>query len=328
MEKKFGFLKMDLAELKSWLAELRVGRTILFVQQHHTFVPSYQHFDGSNHFEMQRGMKRHHVNHNGWSDIGQQFTTFPDGSILTGRSMERSPACIFGNNSEAVCIEHVGDFDKNKDTITPAQEETVIAMTAALCSRFGIPVSTDRIVYHHWFRLDDGVRNNGAGGNKSCPGTGFFGGNKVADCEANLLPHIQAVINAGGPLPPPPAIEKYVSVTANALNIRIGPGSSHDKADREPVTLGAVLRVFDEESDWLKISSSQQSWVSSRFTHEVRRAVVNADALNVRSGPGTHFGKVGAFLSGQEVFIHEEEDGWARVGMEEKWVSKDFLTMV
>ena len=33
---------------------------------------------------------------NQWADIGQHFAIFPDGEIVTGRSMETSPACIRG----------------------------------------------------------------------------------------------------------------------------------------------------------------------------------------------------------------------------------------
>lgn len=328
METRFGFTLMNLPEFETWLRDLRVGRTVLFIQQHHTFVPAYQHFTGSNHFERQRAMKNHHVNTNGFFDIAQHFTTFPDGTLMTGRSMESSPACIKFNNADAVCIEHLGDFDRGRDVMTPAQRATAIGMTAALCTRFGIPVTPDRIVYHHWFRLDNGMRNNGAGGNKSCPGTNFFGGNKVADCEANLLPAVRDAVGAGGPAGPPPAIEKYALVTAGALNVRVGPGAGNAKVPgREPVTLGAVLRVFDEHNGWLKISSSTQSWVSGRFTREVQRATVDADALNIRSGPGIDFVSLGTFRRGQEVFIQEEEGRWARVSMDEKWVSKRFLAM-
>ncbi|MFN3639697.1 MAG: hypothetical protein ACK4UK_02160, partial [Flavobacterium sp.] len=82
METRFGFVKMTLQEFEIWLFQQRVGRTILKVQQHHTYIPSYIHFNGSNHFERQRAMKNHHVHHNGWRDIGQHFTTFPDGTIM------------------------------------------------------------------------------------------------------------------------------------------------------------------------------------------------------------------------------------------------------
>ena len=118
MTTKFGFTKLTIDEFETWISNLRVARTILTVQEHHTFSPNYSLFNGNNHFELQRGMKHHHVNHNGWSDIGQHFTTFPDGSIVTGRSMEQSPACILGQNANAICIEHLGYFDKGKDDCT------------------------------------------------------------------------------------------------------------------------------------------------------------------------------------------------------------------
>ena len=66
------------------------------IQQHHTFIPSYIHFTGMNHFDWQLVMKKYHVNENGWADIGEHFAIFPDGEIVTGRSMETSPACIRG----------------------------------------------------------------------------------------------------------------------------------------------------------------------------------------------------------------------------------------
>ena len=60
-------------------------------------------------------MKAYHVTYNGWNDIGQHFTIFPDGLILTGRSLEKSPACIYGQNANAICIENLGNFDLGGD---------------------------------------------------------------------------------------------------------------------------------------------------------------------------------------------------------------------
>jgi hypothetical protein len=67
-------------------------------------------------------MKNHHVNNNGWADIGQHFSIFPDGKICTGRNLESTPACIYGRNANAICIENVGYFDTGKDTMTTAQK--------------------------------------------------------------------------------------------------------------------------------------------------------------------------------------------------------------
>lgn len=168
------FKKFCIDEFETYIAELKIARTILFIQQHHTYIPSYIHFKGKNHLALQTGMKNTHIHSNGWSDIGQHFTTFPDGTIMTGRSIEQSPACIYGNNAHAVCIESVGNFDLGKDQMTIEQSNTIIRMTAALCKKFNFPATTNKIVYHHWFNLATGERNNGSKNNKSCPGTNFF----------------------------------------------------------------------------------------------------------------------------------------------------------
>jgi hypothetical protein len=190
MTKKFGLVKWSIREFEEWLNSIQLARTVLVIQQHHTFSPCYADFNGSNHFELQQGMKNYHISHNGWSDIGQHFSTFPDGSILSGRPLEQAPVCIKGQNTTSICLEHLGNFDSGKDDMLAKQRETIIQMTAILCRRFNIPVNTQSIVYHHWFNLSTGQRNDGSSNNKSCPGTNFFGGNKVIDCSTYFLPLI------------------------------------------------------------------------------------------------------------------------------------------
>lgn len=64
-------------------------------------------------------MKNYHVNHNKWSDITQNLTTFSDGTITLRRSLEETPVVIKGANTGDICIEHVGNFDFGKDEMTP-----------------------------------------------------------------------------------------------------------------------------------------------------------------------------------------------------------------
>ncbi|MGM9475509.1 SH3 domain-containing protein [Pedobacter sp. GSP4] len=326
MISKLGFTKMDINEFETWVSNLRIARTILYIQEHHTWSPSYVNFKVDNHFELQQGMKSYHVSHNGWMDIGQHFTTFPDGAILTGRSLESTPACILGFNSNAICIENLGNFDTGKDVMTAAHKDTIVRMAAALCKKFGIAVNSDKVVYHHWFNLTTGVRNNGTGNNKTCPGTNFFGGNKVADCNSNFLPLVTAALN--GTVPQGAQnIVKYVVVTADTLNIREDAVAQSKKVSGvEPALLGAILRVYEEKNGWYKISASQQHWVNGSFTKNVTRATVNATTLNVRSGPGTTFPKVSALTQNQEVFIVEESNGWCKISSDNKWVKKEFLS--
>jgi len=328
MSNTYGFIKMTIRELEPWLKDQKVARTVMFIQQHHTYSPDYSRFNGSNHFELQKNMKDYHVNHNGWSDLAQHFTTFPDGSVLTGRSLELSPAGIAGNNANAICLEHLGNFDTGSDDMSTEQRDTIIRLTAALCFRFSIPADTDHIVYHHWFNLTTGARNNGASNNKSCPGTGFFGGNKVDHCIQSFVPPVLTELESMKPTVAgaTPALDKYVCVTANSLNIRIQPDASSPMATgRAPAQLGAILRVYQTKNGWYKISSGQDHWVSAKFTREVVRATVTPPKLNVRTGPDTSYTILRSLISGQEVFIAAESNGWCRLNMDDGWVKKEFL---
>ncbi|WP_412468362.1 SH3 domain-containing protein [Pedobacter sp. KLB.chiD] len=327
MISKLGFTKLSISEFEQWIANLKVAKTILYIQQHHTWNPSYISFKNDNHFELQLAMKNYHVNNNGWMDIGQHFTTFPDGSILTGRSLEHTPACIFGFNANAICIENLGNFDLGKDAMTAAHKETIVRMTAALCKKFSIPVNSQKIVYHHWFNLSTGERNNGTKNNKTCPGTNFFGGNKVADCEKNFLPLVANSLRAAAPSANVPVL-KYVYVTADTLNIREDANSKSNKVKgRDSATLGAILRVYEIKNGWYKISSSDNHWVNASYTKDVKRYIVNANVLNVRSGPGTNYPKVASLSENQEVFVMEEKNNWVKISSDNKWVKKEFLSI-
>lgn len=91
-------------------------------------------------------------------------------------------------------MEHLGNFDLNEDEMTVEQKETIIRMTTSLCMHFNLALNTDTIVYHHWFDLDTGMRNNGSGNNKTCPGTNFFGGNTPEDCRTYFLPLLGEIL--------------------------------------------------------------------------------------------------------------------------------------
>ena len=327
IETKFGFIKMTSQDFESYIEKLKIARTILFIQQHHTYIPSYIHFKGNNHFELQKGMKNTHMNVNGWADIGQHFTVFPDGSILTGRNIEKTPACITGRNSNAICIENLGNFDKGGDEMTDAQKKSIIIVTAALCKKFNFVPDTNNIVYHHWFNLANGVRNNGSGNNKSCPGTNFFGGNKVDDCLSHFIPLIKEKLN----LKPKPIDEtlevlKYVSVTSPTLNIRGGTSVNFPiQKDRASVQFGSALRVYEEKNGWYRISSSSQHWINSKYTKEIKRAIINTDVLNVRSGPDVTYPKIDMQEKGTEVFIYDQKNGWSQISIESRWVKDSYL---
>jgi N-acetylmuramoyl-L-alanine amidase len=183
------FILLDLNEFEGWLADQKVTRRIALVQQHHTFIPAYRHFKGDNHFALCQSMERAH-RERGFAEIAQQFTTYPDGRIMVGRSLNTIPAGIKGANGNGICIEHIGNFNTGGDKMSEAHRATILQMNKLLLKRFKLQANDQTIVYHHWYDLTLGKRiaKEGTGNTKTCPGTNFFGGNTIAAANANFIP--------------------------------------------------------------------------------------------------------------------------------------------
>lgn len=243
-------------------------RQITRVQNHHTAVPDYSGFKGSNHFEQLASMKNYHVNERKFNDIAQNLTTFPDGTIAVCRPMNENPAGIKGANTGAICIEHVGDFDNGRDKMTAAHRDCIVKMNALLARRFKLDVDTNAFVYHHWFDLESGKRTNGTGTTKTCPGTNFFGGNKVADAEAHFLPLVRSALAAlDGPVVIPIAV---VASPDGVLRIRRGPAQGADELGS--LANGAMVHIHEANGIWRRIDPVEQKWVSSKFLVPAPRA--------------------------------------------------------
>lgn len=182
------FILFDLPAFQTWLTELKVTRRIGLIQQHHTWQPDYTAWQKlPDHFHWLESMEQFQML-NGFSQIAQNLTSFPDGTIAVGRPFDLIPAGIKGANQFGICIEHLGNFDIGGDAMTDIHRETILKINTALLLKFGLVPSTDSIIYHHWFDIITGQRTNGTGTVKSCPGTNFFGGNKVEDCELHFIP--------------------------------------------------------------------------------------------------------------------------------------------
>ncbi len=187
------FKLTTLEEFRKWLSNTSFKRPIRLIQIHHTYVPDYKTWaKNPDHIAHCKQMEHYQTKQRPepFDSIGQNLTLFPDGKIVLCRPFDVVPAGIKGANSTGVCIEIVGNFDEGRDIMNSVQKEAVIKTVAALCDRFVISADTTNIVYHHWYDLDTGRRTNGKGTVKSCPGTDFFGGNKVEDCKENFIPLI------------------------------------------------------------------------------------------------------------------------------------------
>ena len=124
MQVKGKFILLEPGEFNTWLNMQNITRKINLIQQHHTYIPAYKHFKGNNHFELCENMEQSHLER-GFAEIGQNFTTFPDGKIMVCRNIDKIPAGIKGANSFGICIENLGNFDKGGDTMNPAHQATV-----------------------------------------------------------------------------------------------------------------------------------------------------------------------------------------------------------
>ncbi|MEH7234557.1 LysM peptidoglycan-binding domain-containing protein [Bacillus sp. JJ1562] len=186
---------MTKEEFKDWLMNQKIKRKINLIQQHHTWVPDYNRFKRTDHFILLTGMEKYHKTNMGWKHIAQNITTFPDGKVAVSRPLHIVPEGSIGSkaNSVGIAIEHVGNFDIGHDVMTKEQRDTIIYVNAVLSLKFGLTPSIDSITYHHWWDLRNGDRvlDKGPDYNvKTCPGTGFFGGNSTTSARKYFYPLI------------------------------------------------------------------------------------------------------------------------------------------
>ena len=247
MKTAYGFTRFDTAdEFKNWLKNKSVTRKVTRWQVHHTGLPDYSCFykgNGTTEDELtrQKSMKSFHVNSRGMSDIAQHFTVYPNGKIVTGRSLNSNPAGISGWNSNAICVEIYGNFDKGHDIMKQAQKDAVIMLYGELCKKFKLTPSNTTIRPHAWFTSGGTYLGDYVAGRsrKTCPGTNFMGiGNSRSAFDNKFIPMIKAYINGqtvtSTPAPTQPTQQPTASTTnsgkyivrylQNVLNSQYGAG--------------------------------------------------------------------------------------------------------
>ncbi len=129
------------------------------------------------------------------------------------------------------------------------------------------------------------------------------------------------------------------NITADSLNVRTGPGTEYLSLGR--LSKDSRVYVFGVENGWGAIRFGDSlGWISLNKTYSQQISAhnstekgigfytVNTPNLNVRSGPTTSYSKVDALYSGQQIYIHQLQNGWGAfyygngsVG----WVSLNYL---
>ena len=344
-ETRYGFTKMSVNEFKKWIQK-QGNYNYTGIQIHHTAAPSYENFykaNGTHEDELtrQNNMKSYHVNTNGWDDIAQHFTIFPNGKIVTGRSLANTTAIgIRGWNYNKICIEIYGNFDKGKDVMTEEQKQAVIAVYGELCKKFGITPSISTIRCHAWFTaggtyLGDYVAGRSA---KTCPGTNFMGfGNSKAAIEKYFIPLVKNYINgttSNIPTQIPTTVSGnyVVKVTSDTLNVRKGPGVSYGVCGE--LGRGEAYTIVQTQNGWGKLKSGV-GWINLSYTQKVSNSTtasatvstsqylvkVTANNLNVRKGPGASYDISATVKKGDVFTITETKNGWGKLKSGVGWIS-------
>ncbi|MDP4163920.1 MAG: SH3 domain-containing protein, partial [Bacillota bacterium] len=129
-------------------------------------------------------------------------------------------------------------------------------------------------------------------------------------------------------------------VNSNGLRVRKGPGTSFQII--ASLNKGDKVRVVESNENWYKISASfGVGWVSRQFLevkdntygngstkinpankNEVKKGIVSADFLNVRSAPSRTGTIIGKLLKGATVKIYSSQADWMEISFsnQKAWV--------
>lgn len=350
MKTKNGFTLLEnLSEVKSWLNNQSVSRSITRLQVHHMALPDYACWASDQkktdpHLTRTINLDSYGKTQWGSNDgkgkyIAQHFNVFPDGKITTGRSLNSNPIGISGWNSNAICVEIYGNFDKGQDSMTTAQRNAVIGLYGELCKKFKITPSSSTIRYHAWFTSGGTYLGDYKAGQsrKTCPGTNFFGGNTMAAFNTNFLPAIKNYINNGSisgggeaAKPTETAMNKTALVNASSLNVRKEPDANATKlgslADNTQVTVVAKC-----SNGWYKIKyNSGYGYVNGSYLDNFKDIVssftvkINTDSLNIRSGAGTSYSVVGTVKKGEVYTIVQTSGDWGKLKSGAGWINLNY----
>ena len=296
MKTQNGFTLLENSkDVRDWLAKQKVTRTITRLQVHHMDAPSYSTWEKTDkkvfaepHFGRTQSLNDYGKRTwgSGASDghghyIAQHFNVFPDGKITTGRNLNSTPIGIRGWNTNAICIEIYGKFDKGHDVMNAKQKEAVIYLYGELCKRFDIPVNTSHIRPHCWFTAGGTYlgKYNPSRSAKTCPGTNFWGVGCSTSGFNKFLADVKAYVNGKAPVEEKPKETKVnkegkVNVSSGTLNVR-------KSYDADSTKLGElkdntkVKIVATVSNGWLRIKYKDgYGYVNSKYIDNIKDVVV------------------------------------------------------
>ena len=122
---------------------------------------------------------------------------------------------------------------------------------------------------------------------------------------------------------------KMVSVDADMINLRSGPGSKY-KVLWE-LGRGYPLKIIGSKGAWYRVIDfeNDKGWVYKKLVTRKAHLVVKKRAINLRSGPSTRYKIVRQAKRGVVFRTLERRKGWVKVRHDEEnvegWVKRDLL---
>ncbi|PLT30887.1 SH3 domain-containing protein [Peribacillus deserti] len=138
-----------------------------------------------------------------------------------------------------------------------------------------------------------------------------------------------------------------IQVITDVLNVRADPDLNAPIVSE--ISYGENYSITAEQGDWIQISLGNSSgWVAGWLVSRNKKtesseslsslkeselpasvtAVVSADTLRIRNGPGKQFQVIGSLTEGKEAEILEKNENWVKIQTDEiiGWAAAEFLT--
>jgi N-acetylmuramoyl-L-alanine amidase len=139
-----------------------------------------------------------------------------------------------------------------------------------------------------------------------------------------------------GPSPIPAAASGSVTITADNINVREGPGLSYKVAAR--VHKGNTYPLLKEQADWIKIDllNGQTGWVANWLvsknqaassSSKISKGKITVNSLNVRSAPSLQSTIIGKLQKGEAVTVLSQKGEWTEISYSGKsaWISSEYV---
>ena len=124
-----------------------------------------------------------------------------------------------------------------------------------------------------------------------------------------------------------------VSISSGYLNVRSTASSGGAKV--AALSKGSLVTLISRSGSWWRVeyAKGKYGYCHSDYIKTVTGTPVtvqtNSGSLNVRSGPGTSYGKTGSLAKGETVLVLSTANGWSRIlyhGTKTGYVSAQYLS--